>query len=320
MDLCYCAPMRFCIILSILALASCSKTKPPPAEAEAAQTQAPAEAEPAAPSDTPPAEEGAAEWKSWGEPGVATLLTPGKAPLRKLRRTFQKGSTAKVDLEVTAIGEEMEQVGARYLVTLETKNVSDDGSKASVGLQVEGAGPIGQDTDPDAAASFARLEGLRGSYTVDSRGRISDFELEAPKDPARQTAGAVDNLKRLQALLSIPLPEEQVGVGAQWSLFETIDEPRPLAQRTTYEVTKAKGSKVEVSMKVDQMNQTVDLEGTVKLLGTNGTGTGAASFDLASLTPKGAKVDTKRTLLFYKVDEAARYDVELDISTKLIAK
>jgi hypothetical protein len=319
--------MRFLIILSVLVLASCTKKEAEPTEVEAAGTQAPAEAEAPseapAPAEAPPTDE--AEWKSWGEEGVATLITPGKAPLRTLRRTFKKGSRAKVDLEVTALGEAEEgeealYVGARYLVTLETKTVADDGSKASVGLTVEGASPIGQDADPGASANFARLEGLSGSYTVDALGTITDFELEAPKDPARQTAGAVDNLKRLQALLSIPLPKAEVGVGAQWSVFSTLDEPRPIAQRTTYEITKAKGSKVEVRAKVELMNKTVDLEGAIKLLGTTGTGTGAVSFDLASLTPKSAQLDTKRTLFFFAVDTGEKHDVDLDLSAKLTAK
>jgi hypothetical protein len=68
------------------------------------------------------------------------------------------------------------------------------------------------------------------------------------------------------------------------------------------------------------MNHTVDLEGAIKLLGVNGTGTGAASVDLASLTPKSAKVDVTRTLIFYTVDTGEKHDVDLHLSTSLTAK
>jgi hypothetical protein len=315
--------MRVWIILSVLVLASCTKNEPEPAAVEAADTQAPpeAEAEPAssAPSDAPPAEEGRAEWKDWGEPGV-TLLTPGRAPRRTLRRTFEEGSTAKVHLEVTAVGVGGKPVGARYRVALKTKDVSNDGSKANVALRIEGANTIAKDTDPDAAANFGRLRGLRGSYTVDSLGAITNFELEAPKKANLQTEGVLVNLRRLQALLSIPLPTEEVGVGARWSLFETLEENTPMAQRTIYEITKADGSRVDVRMKVQLMNKTVDLEGVIKRLGTLGTGTGAASFDLADLTPQTAKVDTKRTLIFFKVGPGGKYNIDLHISSSLTAK
>jgi hypothetical protein len=314
--------MRFWILLFVLVLVSCTKKEPEPAALEAADTQAPSEAEAntePAPSDAPPAEEGRAEWKDWGEPGV-TLLTPGQAPFRTLRRTFEEGSRAKVELEVTAVGAEGEPVGARYRVTLQTKNVSDDGSKANVELQVEGARTMRKDTDPDAAANFARLEGLRGSYTVDALGKITEFELEAPKDANPQTEGVLVNLRRFQALLSIPLPKDEVGLGARWSLFETLEENSPIAQRTIYEITKADGSGVEVRMKVDLMNKTVDLEGAIKQLGTLGTGTGAASVDLAGLTPKTARVDIKRTLVFYKVGTGDTYNIDLRISSSLTAK
>jgi hypothetical protein len=127
-------------------------------------------------------------------------------------------------------------------------------------------------------------------------------------------------LRRLQALLSIPLPTEEVGVGAQWSLFETLEENTPMAQRTIYEITKADGSRVDVRMKVELMNKTVDLEGVIKQLGTIGAGTGAASFDLAGLTPKTAKVDTTRTLIFFKVGTGDKYNIDLHISSSLTAK
>ncbi|MBW1906750.1 MAG: hypothetical protein JRJ24_15885, partial [Deltaproteobacteria bacterium] len=192
--------------------------------------------------------------------------------------------------------------------------------KANVALRIEGANSIAKDTDPDAAANFGRLRGLRGSYTVDSLGTITNFELEAPKKANLQTEGVLVNLRRLQALLSIPLPTEEVGVGAQWSLFETLEENTPMAQRTIYEITKADGSRVDVRMKVQLMNKTVDLEGVIKRLGTLGTGTGAASFDLAGLTPKTAKVDTKRTLIFFKVGPGGKYNIDLHISSSLTAK
>jgi hypothetical protein len=336
--------MRFLIILSVLVLASCTKKEAAPAEptgVEAANTQAPAEAE--APAGEAPAElsaddraaleaakkqvaeEAPVTLADWGEPGTLTLLEPGKAPLRKLRHTFKIGDTAQVELEVTADrGHDEEKgapyplLGARYLVTLKTKSVSGDGSKANVVLTIDSASPIGQDEDPTAAASFARLEGMQGSYAVDAQGAITDFEMVVPKDPHRQTAGALVALKRLETLLSIPVPAEEVGVGARWRVVEMAFGKKNLKIRTTYEVTKIKGSLVKVTMSLE-LGSAPELEGEVKWIGAWGAGRGKASFDLTGVAPVKANRNLERTDKYFILGRGAAV-TEMTIASKLTAK
>jgi len=335
--------MRFLIILSILVLASCTKKEAEPAEptgAEAADTQAPAEVE--APAGEAPAELSADDRAAleaakkqaaedapvtladWGEPGTLTLLEPGKAPLRKLRHTFKLGDTAQVELEVTVDrgkdedGAALPLLGARYLVTLKTNSLLSGGSKASVLLTIDSASPIGQDEDPTAAASFARLEGMQGSYVVDAQGAITDFELAAPKDPHRQTEGAVVALKRLETLLSIPVPAEEVGVGARWRVVQMAFGKKNLKIRTTYEVTKIKGSRVKVAMSLE-LGSAPELEGEVKWLGARGAGRGKASFDLTGIAPVKANHNLERTDNYFILGRGAAV-TEMKIASKLTAK
>ena len=114
-------------VLSVLVLASCTKKEPEPTPVEAVaaeETKAPAEAEAVA------AEAPANPWDSWGEPGV-TLVTTGKAPLRKLRRTFKKGRKAAVELQVKG-GADVKAMSLSYELSFETISVSEGGAKASV--------------------------------------------------------------------------------------------------------------------------------------------------------------------------------------------
>jgi hypothetical protein len=338
MNLCYKVPMRFLIILSVLVLASCTKKEPEPAEPEAA-TQAEATAE--APSEEQAAEGmdaaeaaalAAAEeaqasgQEDWGELGVATLLEPGKAPLRKLRHTFKQGDTAKVELQVTADRGQDEEgapfplLGARYLVSFKTNALVSGGTKASVGFTIEAASPIGQDEDPTAAQSFAALEGVQGSYTVDSLGVITDFKLAVPEDAHNQTIGAVMALTRMQALMSIPVPAEEVGVGARWTFVrEPEGKTKKLLHKTTYEVTKIKGSKVKVSMSLQLGSTAPELDGEVKWLGAWGTGQGAASFNLTGVAPARAKMDVERSDKYFILAKGSHI-AEIKYSSQLTAK
>lgn len=303
MNLCYTVPMRFLIIFSVLVLASCSKKEAEPVEStgvEAPDTQAPAEAEATAeaPSEAAAAAEQAVEAPptDWGELGVATLLEPGKAPLGKLRRTFKKGDTAEVELQMTGGGEGDPPLGHRYLVTLTTRSVSSDGSKATVGLEVEEVIPVGTNANPAAAPSYSRVAGMRGSYVVDSFGVITDFDLVPPKEEDSTTTAAVRGLRFIykQGIFSIPVPAEEVGVGARWSFVVLLGNNDSLLQQTTYEITKIKGSAIEVSLTSKLASPKPRLNSMVKWLGAWGTGKGAASFDLAGVVPVQANWDVEQ--------------------------
>jgi hypothetical protein len=188
-----------------------------------------------------------------------------------------------------------------------------------VGLTIDGATPIGQDDDPSAAASFARLEGLQGSYVVDSLGAITDFELSAPEDAHKQTAGAILALTRLESLLSIPLPAEEAGVGARWRVVEAVQkEKKDLRLRTTYEITKIKGTMVDVSISAE-LGSAPDLDGRVKWIGAWGPGKGAASFDLAGVVPVQAHRDLERTDKYFILGSGAA-TTEMKISSKLTTR
>jgi hypothetical protein len=296
--------MRLWMIVSVLVLASCTKKEPAPVEAaevevaevEAAATQAPAEAEAAG------AEPLANPWDSWGEPGV-TVLAPGKAPLRKLRRTFKKGRKATIDLQVKG-GADVKTMSLAYVLSLKTIEVSEDGAKATVELRVE---------EP------AAFKGVRGQYTVDSVGMIADLEIPAPSGADPQTRQAVGNLARfLLPVLAVPLPEDEVGKGAQWSVHETIhDGPVALATRSIYELTKLDGSTVGVSLTFEEAAKESDPASPMKLLALTGAGSGSARFDLGKIVPETAKRDASRKQKFEQPNSNQVFAMSLQFTTQL---
>jgi hypothetical protein len=300
--------MRLWMIVSVLVLAfvvvSCTKKEPEPApveaaEVEAAATQAPAEAEAAV------AEPVANPWDSWGEPGV-TVLAPGKAPLRKLRRTFKKGRKATIDLQVKG-GADVKTMSLAYALSLKTIGVSEDGTKATVELRVD---------EP------AALKGVRGQYTVDALGVIADLEIPPPSGADPQTRQAATSLARfLLPVLAVPVPEDEVGEGAQWSVHETIhDGPVGIATRSIYELTKLDGSTVRVSMTFEEAVKKSDPSSPMKLLALQGAGSGTASFDLGELAPSAAKRNASRKQKFEQPNSSQVFAMSLQFATALSSR
>ena len=300
--------MRLWMIVSVLVLAfvvvSCTKKEPEPAPNEAAEaapveaaaTQAPAEAEAAS------AEPSANPWDSWGEPGV-TVLAPGKAPLRKLRRMFKKGRKATIDLQVQG-GADVKTMSLAYVLSLKTIEVSEDGAKATVELRVD---------EP------AALKGVRGQYTVDALGVIADLEIPPPSGADPQTRQAATSLARfLLPVLAVPVPEDEVGEGAQWSVHETIhDGPVAIATRSIYELTKLDGSTVGVSMTFEEAVKKSDPSSPMKLLALAGAGSGSARFDLGKIVPETAKRDASRKQKFEQPNSNQVFAMSMSFTTQL---
>jgi hypothetical protein len=307
--------MRSWIILSVLSalvLASCSKKEPEPAPVEAAEAaeaeaaaveaaevEAPAEAEPAS------AEPVAHPWDSWGEPGL-TVLASGKAPLRKLRRTFKKGRKATVELQVKG-GADVKTMSLSYELSLHTVKVSKDGATASVALRVE---------------KPAAFKGVRGQYTADALGGITDFEIEPPSNPDLQAQAAIRNLARfLLPVLGAPLPEDEVGEGAQWSVFEAIEDgPITIATRSIYELTKLDGSRLAVSLTFEEAVQKSPAGGPMKLLELNGAGSGTLSVDLGKIAPQRVQRDASRTQKYAQGDSGQVFRMAIKTTTLLSSR
>jgi hypothetical protein len=304
--------MRFWIILSVLSavvLASCLKKEAEPAAVEAAETEA-AEVEAAEAPAPGEAEAAAAEpvanpWDSWGEPGL-TVLALGKAPLRKLRRTFKKGRKATIELQVKG-GADIKAMNLSYELSLQTVKVSKDGATASVELRVE---------------KPAAFRGVRGQYTADALGGITDLEIQPPSNPDPQVQSAIRNLARfLLPVLVAPLPEEEVGEGAQWSVFEGIEDgPITIATRSIYELTKLDGSKLAVSLTFEEAVQKSAPGGPMKLLELNGAGSGTLSVDLGKIAPDRVQRDASRTQKYAQGDSGQVFRMAIKTTTLLSSR
>jgi hypothetical protein len=309
--------MRFWIILLVFLAASCSKKEPESADLATAGTEAPAEAKTAsaADTDTPVPEVQFPDptitpREEWDDPGLH-LVMPGKAPLRELQRTFKKGLKQTVDVNVAVeVGGHVAQEASPmkpipsvdYVLTLETKRVSLNGSQAKVEFVVDQATVAPMESEPELVRSMEDaiepVRGLRGRYSVDSRGRADKLEIDVPKDATSRTHQMIETLELALHQLNVPLPDEMVGDGAQWTVVRNIEQHGlKLEQRSTFEIAKIDGSSVDIRTKVEQTaaEQKVKSKGQPQfdftLLSLQSVGMGEGAWDLTKLAPESAKSD-----------------------------
>ncbi len=197
----------------------------------------------------------------------AEVLDAGASPRTARRFSFTAGTSTELSLLVD-LSVEQEADGATQgfdtpaviqQVTLTVVEVSADGKTAQVGLELGrlGLDPTGSDLTDTEVAELSReldaLVGLKGSGTVDDRGQVSDFEYSPPEGATARTIGVLDDAANQLAGITVPLPEDPIGVGARWrAQTQTVFGGVTATQETTYELIGVDGDRLTYRATVRQ--------------------------------------------------------------------
>jgi hypothetical protein len=199
-------------------------------------------------------------------PGVTVQLdTAGEGERAPLRYDFTVGSVEQAQARIamtihTAIGGQELPGGAipamiaeftvetierdewtfRYRYTFDRVSVDPAGADPSILAQLE--------------ASLAPLARLRGEARVDARGQVLETHVEVPPDMPPALASSVQQMSDMMRQMVAPLPEEPVGVGAEWKTENTISESMGLRlrQRTHYRLAARDGNRVVLEIRLEQ--------------------------------------------------------------------
>ncbi|RMF20291.1 MAG: hypothetical protein D6756_14495, partial [Cyanobacteria bacterium J083] len=105
-------------------------------------------------------------------------------------------------------------------------------------------------------STYKQLEGITGSYVIDSRGVAKDINinLETIEPSLKQSIEQVYNSIEQ---LSFPLPEEKVGIGGKWEVtaFVNINGVQ-IEQIATYEVVDIKDDLITLDISLSQVGDT----------------------------------------------------------------
>jgi hypothetical protein len=135
-------------------------------------------------------------------------------------------------------------------------------------------------------AAFAEMQGMKGHVIVSSRGfaKESDFVIP-PKMMDPETKESMEEFKQSASQMSLPLPEEAVGVGAKWLTTTTVKQDgMVLKQSITSELRSLSGDAAKVSLTIKMTGSAVGLKSCTS------SGNGEVNLDLGRLIPSLATV------------------------------
>lgn len=298
-------------------------TAPPDSAALAADAPAPAP-------DAAPAPDGAATAPDAATPPDATaptpdaavtdkpeqartrLVSPGAEPLRALRYTPQAGLTQTADLGMTtelelgATGQKMPTALPKTRMVIDAKVTAID-PNGGVGFQLtiaeadlaDGATPGATRAGEKLAEVIRGMKGLAGDKATDARGLSRRFSLAFPegREGPMTTAAlrpVVQGFERAIDQMTVPFPEEAIGVGGKWEVTQKVVEAgMALDQTTTFEVTRIEGTRVSLAFTVTLAAPPGKLEShfanglAAEVMRLAGSGEGTIEVDLGKVLPLG---------------------------------
>jgi len=269
-----------------------------------------------------------------GSPATVTVSSPGSEPRMPLRLKLAAGQKETLlmtmNMGVSMSAEQMSlpamemptmKMWADSVVTAVAPNGDISYDIGFTKLLVE-AGPGG---DPNVAqmiqAGASEITSLKGSMVMTNRAITKSAKLDLDKitDPTmRQTFGAMSS--QFEGL-SMPLPDEAVGVGAKWEVRQSISSAgAQLFQRVQCELTAldASGATIKVTTEQSAPPQTITnpaMAGMqMNIEKVSGGGTGTITVKFGSLTPRSQM--TSSTTMNVAVDlggQMQRMAVKTDI-------
>ena len=194
------------------------------------------------------------------------LIEAGAAPRAALRFRPTKGLTGTVVMEMnmeqtTAVGGNRFPAarlpGQRYTIQY---SITDVASSGDIQFEYEYT-DIKVIDDPDNPSPIAAqveqmtapLKGATGSATVTSRGFTKSADLEVPPDVAPQMRALLEGMKQSMERLSLPMPEEEIGLGGKWKVTQDlVANGVQLQQTSTCELTGADNDQYSVNIQLLQ--------------------------------------------------------------------
>lgn len=235
------------------------------------------------------------------------LTDPGSEPRESIRIAMQAGDTQsasitlRMSMRMTVDGKSYADTEVPPMVMgmrLEVTDVEDGVIRADFGYDdvlVRGSGP-----DAEAVEEALRpLADMTGTMEVTDNGRLIDASLDIPDDLDPNVRNMVGSIESQLQNLTTPFPEEEVGVGATWTVTAQSAVGGINARIVTrYELVERTADGLVLSMRMDQSapEQDADIPGlpagsTVHVDRMETTGTGRLVYEPGMLIPSSSRSD-----------------------------
>lgn len=226
------------------------------------------------------------------------LLAAGNGPKDFLRLDVREGTTEKLTMTMDMTGAQAGGAAVKVPtmsmgMVVKVTHVSDAGditsdfhySDVQVDATVPGAAEVRKQLAP--------LVGVHGTIVTDRRGVVKESDITVPDDLEPTMKSVMDSLKNQLQSMTVPYPEEAVGVGSRWSysahpVIAGIRENF----KSTYTLVSRSGDTVVLSSAVEQSAPEQDPAipnlppgAKVHLDSQRSSGTGTTTVDLTAPLP-----------------------------------
>jgi len=179
-----------------------------------------------------------------GRPAIVSVLDAGRGPKRPLRYTVPADYRARMNMDMTmsmAASVDGATMPAMALPTI----------RASADVAVTGVSPTGEityalsstamslpngDEGDLTAMAFAALNAdfrkITATATISDRGIVNDLQVDTSRAFGPQLNPLLESLRVSLNSLSVPLPNETVGLGARWQVRLTANLNSVIAFQT----------------------------------------------------------------------------------------
>ncbi len=236
------------------------------------------------------------------------LIKPGAEPRRELRLVVKPGQTEAMKMTMTmAIGMKL---GAKSQPTSKLPPMIMDMAMKIIDVKPNGdfryefsltgtdvAATPGVDPKVQGAIKQAlgQLKGLSGWAVVSNRGISKEAKINVPPGADAQTKQVMQGMEQAMQQMGAPLPEEPVGLGAQWQVITKLSQNGiQIGQTATYDMVKLAGDalscKVAITQHAPKQKVPSPLGVTVDLLSMKSTGSGTTDLRLTKIAPVKSQV------------------------------
>jgi len=247
---------------------------------------------------------------------VVHLLDAGAEPRAAVSYALTKGAAKpfkmgmQLEMAIKSGGftlprTKVPRMGMLFELTVDDKQGSDwpvAGKLAKI--TVEPKGDVEEQIAKGLREQLDPMSGFAMNYFVDAKGRIRDVKLSWPEKMPPQAQQMMGGLSQSIESMMAPLPEEEIGTGAQWEVVGRLASAgADLLQVSTFKLKARKGDVLELDISVRQLaaNEKVTPPGmpagaAAKLISFKAGGTGTSVVDTTDIAPVGGSMTIKNAM------------------------
>ncbi len=234
------------------------------------------------------------------------LVDAGSRPRAGFRLSLDEGDSQQATMVMTtevvqaADGQQRRTVTPpiEMGMTLSVTDLADNGDLTATyaydDVRVRGKGQVA-DQMRESLRGFDEIEGWS---TLTPTGEHVDGAIDVPDGIDPMTAGLLDNLGSQMEQIVVPLPQEEIGPGARWTVETGVDSGGiEITTAAEYTLVERRGSALVIDVALTQTGDPQDAAPGVHVDSLDGSGTGRVVIDPHRLAPRSSRSETESSMV-----------------------